>query len=205
MLRPPLELRAAGCHSRCGWEQLLSPPGVSLRGGVWARPDGGVAGPSPQISQLRPAMGAMEARGARVALCGVTLLCAVGLGQRPAGGLSCGPGRLLRGTGTDARCCRLCAPGKARAGSLSRRAAARRPLPALRHPGPLRPRRAGGRPSGSRAHRPRGMGEGACGREQLSSGRGPKGESGARGARTFPKAGLGSQGGGRLSQLLLSG
>uniref|UniRef100_A0A452S8K9 TNF receptor superfamily member 18 n=1 Tax=Ursus americanus TaxID=9643 RepID=A0A452S8K9_URSAM len=54
----------------------------------------------------------MEARGARVALCGVTLLCAVGLGQRPAGGLSCGPGRLLRGTGTDARCCRLCAPGK---------------------------------------------------------------------------------------------
>ncbi|XP_034527345.1 tumor necrosis factor receptor superfamily member 18 isoform X1 [Ailuropoda melanoleuca] len=57
-------------------------------------------------------MGAMEARGARVALCGVTLLCAVGLGQRPAGGPSCGPGRLLRGTGTDARCCRLCAPAE---------------------------------------------------------------------------------------------
>ncbi|KAF3820444.1 hypothetical protein GH733_015953 [Mirounga leonina] len=58
-------------------------------------------------------MGAMEARGARVALCGVTLLCAVGLGQRPAGGVSCGPGRLLRGTGTDARCCRLCALAEA--------------------------------------------------------------------------------------------
>ncbi|XP_022370289.1 tumor necrosis factor receptor superfamily member 18 isoform X3 [Enhydra lutris kenyoni] len=56
----------------------------------------------------------MEARGARAALCGVTLLCALGLGQRPAGALRCGPERLLRGTGTDARCCRRCAPGKAR-------------------------------------------------------------------------------------------
>ncbi|XP_027477809.1 tumor necrosis factor receptor superfamily member 18 [Zalophus californianus] len=70
-------------------------------------------GPSPQISRLRPAVGAMEARGARVALCGVTLLCAMGLGQRPAGGLSCGPDRLLRGTGTDTRCCRLCTPAEA--------------------------------------------------------------------------------------------
>lgn len=200
MFCPPLELRAAGCHSRCGWQQL-SPPGVSLRGGVWACPDGGVAGPSPQISQLGPAMGAMEARGARVALCGVTLLCAVGLGQRPAGGPSCGPGRLLRGTGTDARCCRLCAPGKARAGSLSRRAAAPRPLPALR-PG------LDGRGADLLGPEPTFPGEWVRGRAAERSSaraRGPKGESGARGVRTFPKAGLGSQGGGRLSQLLRSG
>ncbi|XP_048966432.1 tumor necrosis factor receptor superfamily member 18 isoform X3 [Canis lupus dingo] len=47
----------------------------------------------------------------RAGLCGVVLLCALGLG-RP-GAPSCGPGRLLRGTGTDARCCRPCAPGEA--------------------------------------------------------------------------------------------
>uniref|UniRef100_A0A8B9XRY2 TNF receptor superfamily member 18 n=2 Tax=Bos TaxID=9903 RepID=A0A8B9XRY2_BOSMU len=49
------------------------------------------------------------ARGARVALCGVALLCALGLGQRPLSDLSCSPGQVLHGTGTDARCCR-CAP-----------------------------------------------------------------------------------------------
>ncbi|KAM7234972.1 hypothetical protein CapIbe_013792 [Capra ibex] len=53
----------------------------------------------------------MGARGARVALCGVALLCALGLGQRPLGDLSCSPGQVLHGTGTDARCCR-CAPDK---------------------------------------------------------------------------------------------
>ncbi|XP_072587037.1 tumor necrosis factor receptor superfamily member 18 isoform X4 [Vulpes vulpes] len=55
------------------------------------------------------AAGAMGAR--RAGLCGVVLLCALGLG-RP-GAPSCGPGRLLRGAGTDARCCRRCAPGEA--------------------------------------------------------------------------------------------
>ncbi|XP_045331158.1 tumor necrosis factor receptor superfamily member 18 isoform X1 [Leopardus geoffroyi] len=64
-------------------------------------------GASPKIPQLGGAAGAMGARGARVALCGVALLCALGLGERPSGP-SCGPGRLLRGAGTDARCCRLC-------------------------------------------------------------------------------------------------
>ncbi|XP_022370286.1 tumor necrosis factor receptor superfamily member 18 isoform X1 [Enhydra lutris kenyoni] len=68
--------------------------------------------PSPKVYPHRPALGAMEARGARAALCGVTLLCALGLGQRPAGALRCGPERLLRGTGTDARCCRRCAPAE---------------------------------------------------------------------------------------------
>ncbi|XP_069400991.1 tumor necrosis factor receptor superfamily member 18 isoform X2 [Ovis canadensis] len=53
----------------------------------------------------------MGARGARVALCGVALLCALGLGQHPLGDLSCSPGQVLHGTGTDARCCR-CAPDK---------------------------------------------------------------------------------------------
>eukprot|EP00069_Balaena_mysticetus_P016717 bmy_10016T0 len=57
------------------------------------------------------AAGAMGARVARVALCGVALLCALGLAQRPPGGLSCGPGRHLHGTGTSARCCRSCTPG----------------------------------------------------------------------------------------------
>uniref|UniRef100_A0A8C6FKL5 TNF receptor superfamily member 18 n=1 Tax=Moschus moschiferus TaxID=68415 RepID=A0A8C6FKL5_MOSMO len=52
---------------------------------------------------------AMGARGGRVALCGVALLCALGLGQRPLGDLSCSPSQVLHGTGTDARCCR-CAP-----------------------------------------------------------------------------------------------
>ncbi|KAM8956075.1 tumor necrosis factor receptor superfamily member 18 [Lycaon pictus] len=47
----------------------------------------------------------------RAGLCSFVLLCALGLG-RP-GAPSCGPGRLLRGTGTDARCCRPCAPGEA--------------------------------------------------------------------------------------------
>ncbi|XP_072831969.1 tumor necrosis factor receptor superfamily member 18 isoform X1 [Vicugna pacos] len=57
-------------------------------------------------------MGAMGARGTRLALCGVALFCALGLGQRSARGPSCGPGRLLRGTGTNARCCRSCAPAE---------------------------------------------------------------------------------------------
>uniref|UniRef100_H2PXT3 TNF receptor superfamily member 18 n=1 Tax=Pan troglodytes TaxID=9598 RepID=H2PXT3_PANTR len=47
------------------------------------------------------------AMGAFGALCGLALLCALGLGQRPTGGPGCGPGRLLLGTGTDARCCRV--------------------------------------------------------------------------------------------------
>ncbi|XP_061043180.1 tumor necrosis factor receptor superfamily member 18 isoform X1 [Eubalaena glacialis] len=58
------------------------------------------------------AAGAMRARVARVALCGVALLCALGLAQRPPGGLSCGPGRHLHGTGTSARCCRSCTPAE---------------------------------------------------------------------------------------------
>lgn len=61
----------------------------------------------------------MEATGARAALYGVALLCAVGLGQRPSAVPSCGPGRLLRGIGNDARCCVSCASGKARAWSAS--------------------------------------------------------------------------------------
>ncbi|XP_055984364.1 tumor necrosis factor receptor superfamily member 18 [Sorex fumeus] len=44
-------------------------------------------------------------RGAR-GLCALALLCALGLAQ------PCGPGRTLRGTGTDARCCRSCAPAQ---------------------------------------------------------------------------------------------
>lgn len=75
-------------------------------------PLGGGAGP-PKFRGSEGAAGAMRARGSRVALCGLTLLCALGLGHRAAGGPSCGPGRHLRGTGTDARCCRSCAPGKA--------------------------------------------------------------------------------------------
>ncbi|XP_029802501.1 tumor necrosis factor receptor superfamily member 18 isoform X3 [Suricata suricatta] len=54
----------------------------------------------------------MGARGARVTLCGVALLCALAQAERPAGSPSCGPGRLLRGTGMDARCCRLCSPAE---------------------------------------------------------------------------------------------
>lgn len=64
-------------------------------------------------------MGVMEATGARAALYGVALLCAVGLGQPPTRGPTCGPGRLLRGIGNDARCCVSCASGKARAWSAS--------------------------------------------------------------------------------------
>lgn len=74
-------------------------------------PLGGGAGP-PKFRGSEGAAGAMRARGSRVALCGLTLLCALGLGHRAAGGPSCGPGRHLRGTGTDARCCRSCAPGE---------------------------------------------------------------------------------------------
>ncbi|XP_040843681.1 tumor necrosis factor receptor superfamily member 18 isoform X1 [Ochotona curzoniae] len=51
--------------------------------------------------------------GATAALCGVALLCALGLGQRPAAMPSCGPGRFLDGQGTAARCCGPCAPGEA--------------------------------------------------------------------------------------------
>ncbi|XP_003890995.2 tumor necrosis factor receptor superfamily member 18 [Papio anubis] len=40
-------------------------------------------------------------------LCCLALLCAASLGQRPTGGPGCGPGRLLLGTGRDARCCRV--------------------------------------------------------------------------------------------------
>ncbi|XP_012323348.2 tumor necrosis factor receptor superfamily member 18 [Aotus nancymaae] len=45
--------------------------------------------------------------GACGVLCGLALLWALSLGQHPTGGLGCGPGRLLVGAGTDARCCRL--------------------------------------------------------------------------------------------------
>ncbi|XP_053432124.1 tumor necrosis factor receptor superfamily member 18 isoform X2 [Nycticebus coucang] len=47
-------------------------------------------------------------------LCHVVLLCALGLGlgQHLPGSLSCGPRRLLHGTGTDARCCRSCTSRK---------------------------------------------------------------------------------------------
>ncbi|XP_012512929.1 PREDICTED: tumor necrosis factor receptor superfamily member 18 [Propithecus coquereli] len=58
----------------------------------------------------------MGSVGARRALCGVALLCALGLGQRPTGGPSCGPGLVLRGTGTDRRCCRFCTSGETRPG-----------------------------------------------------------------------------------------
>ncbi|XP_015999982.2 tumor necrosis factor receptor superfamily member 18 [Rousettus aegyptiacus] len=51
----------------------------------------------------------MGTRGARAVLCGVALLCALGLGQRPPGDPSCGPGSVLRGAGNDARCCGPCA------------------------------------------------------------------------------------------------
>ncbi|XP_039732727.1 tumor necrosis factor receptor superfamily member 18 isoform X2 [Pteropus medius] len=54
-------------------------------------------------------MGAMGPRGARAVLCGVALLCALGLGQRPPGEPSCGPGSVLRGAGNDARGCGACA------------------------------------------------------------------------------------------------
>ncbi|XP_066126829.1 tumor necrosis factor receptor superfamily member 18 [Saccopteryx bilineata] len=53
-------------------------------------------------------MGAMRARGAPAVLWGIALLCALGVGQSSPGGQSCGPGRLLRGTGTNARCCGSC-------------------------------------------------------------------------------------------------
>ncbi|KAM8787669.1 LOW QUALITY PROTEIN: tumor necrosis factor receptor superfamily member 18 [Rhynchonycteris naso] len=53
-------------------------------------------------------MRAMGARGARAILWGIALLCAFGVGQSSPGGQSCGPGRLLRGTGTNARCCGSC-------------------------------------------------------------------------------------------------
>ncbi|XP_017398039.1 tumor necrosis factor receptor superfamily member 18 isoform X2 [Cebus imitator] len=45
--------------------------------------------------------------GACGVLCGLALLWALGLGQHPTVGLGCGPGRLLVGAGTDARCCRV--------------------------------------------------------------------------------------------------
>ncbi|XP_036292382.1 tumor necrosis factor receptor superfamily member 18 [Pipistrellus kuhlii] len=58
--------------------------------------------------------------GARAALWGVALLCALGLGrgspaaaQGSAGDPSCAPGRLLRGAGPDARCCGPCASAEA--------------------------------------------------------------------------------------------
>ncbi|KAM5323668.1 tumor necrosis factor receptor superfamily member 18 [Glossophaga mutica] len=57
--------------------------------------------------------GAMGARGARAALWGVALLCALGLGQRPPGDQRCGPERIMRGTGTNARCCGRCASAQA--------------------------------------------------------------------------------------------
>ncbi|XP_036738697.2 tumor necrosis factor receptor superfamily member 18 isoform X1 [Manis pentadactyla] len=51
----------------------------------------------------------MRTRGAQLTLRGVALLCALGLGQSCSGAPLCGPGLLLLGTGTDARCCRSCA------------------------------------------------------------------------------------------------
>ncbi|XP_059547599.1 tumor necrosis factor receptor superfamily member 18 [Myotis daubentonii] len=55
----------------------------------------------------------MGARGARAALWGVALLCALGLGQSSPGDPSCGPGRRLHGAGRDARCCGSCASAEA--------------------------------------------------------------------------------------------
>ncbi|XP_035881045.1 tumor necrosis factor receptor superfamily member 18 isoform X2 [Phyllostomus discolor] len=52
--------------------------------------------------------GSMGARGARAALWGVALLCALGLGQCTPGVPRCDPGRRLKGTGTNARCCGPC-------------------------------------------------------------------------------------------------
>lgn len=123
-----------------GCEPFLPAPGIWACGAGSGRARMGAGrGPSPKVSRPRPAMGAMEARGALAALCGVTLLCALGLGQRPAGGLSCGPERLLRGTGTDARCCRPCVQGKARGEPVSERSSAA-PSPCAR----TRPPRRGG-------------------------------------------------------------
>ena len=98
-------------------------------------------GRPPKTAEPRAAMGAagaMGARVARVALCGVALLCALGLAQRPPGGLSCGPGRHLHGTGTSARCCRSCTPGKAGREPLrgGQSAAPRPPVLRASFPGP---------------------------------------------------------------------
>lgn len=105
----PTPLRAARCSRRVPFLPLgpgRGPRGGAGRGGA-RRMGAWWAGPS--NLPARWAAGAMGAR--RAGLCGVVLLCALGLG-RP-GAPSCGPGRLLRGTGTDARCCRPCAPGEA--------------------------------------------------------------------------------------------
>lgn len=48
--------------------------------------------------------------GPRASLCGVVLLCALGLSLSLVRGQRCGPDRSLQGTGTDMRCCRSCAP-----------------------------------------------------------------------------------------------
>lgn len=79
----------------------------------------GGGGAGPQSRGALPAVGAMGASSARAALC-VAVLWALGLGQGAPGGPSCGPGRLLRGTGTDARCCGSCSSGKAPRGARLR-------------------------------------------------------------------------------------
>ncbi|XP_020953085.1 tumor necrosis factor receptor superfamily member 18 isoform X1 [Sus scrofa] len=104
------ELQGLGGPPR---EPLLGAPGAWQRRGAGRGLGASSGGWPPQVPEERcaalGAAGAMGARGVRLALCGFALLCALGLGQRPAGRSSCGAGRLLRGTGTNARCCRSCA------------------------------------------------------------------------------------------------
>ncbi|XP_020953087.1 tumor necrosis factor receptor superfamily member 18 isoform X4 [Sus scrofa] len=106
------ELQGLGGPPR---EPLLGAPGAWQRRGAGRGLGASSGGWPPQVPEERcaalGAAGAMGARGVRLALCGFALLCALGLGQRPAGRSSCGAGRLLRGTGTNARCCRSCARG----------------------------------------------------------------------------------------------
>lgn len=136
----------------------------------------------------------MGARGARVALCGVALLCALGLGQRPLGDLSCSPGQVLHGTGTDARCC-LCAPGKA-GGSPCAEGGSAASVPCsgqafwVQSPDPSATRR-----------RQKWLGDWGLGVGGWWLG----GGAGAGGVGTFPKTGQGSQRRGGLSLFLLSG
>ena len=205
VLRSPLELSCQG-SGRSWWAPVLCPPCIAAdargpRAGSGRVRMGAWRGASPKLPQLGGAAGAMGARGARVALCGVALLCALGLGERPSGP-SCGPGRLLRGAGTDARCCRLCSAGKARG---SRSPLGRRPR---RAPSLCSASAWEGRWAPLPGPEPSVPGEWVRGRvaeRSSAQASGPKAESGAMGGRAFLKGRLGSQGGGRLSQLLLRG
>uniref|UniRef100_A0A8D0ZY38 TNF receptor superfamily member 18 n=1 Tax=Sus scrofa TaxID=9823 RepID=A0A8D0ZY38_PIG len=124
------ELQGLGGPPR---EPLLGAPGAWQRRGAGRGLGASSGGWPPQVPEERcaalGAAGAMGARGVRLALCGFALLCALGLGQRPAGRSSCGAGRLLRGTGTNARCCRSCARGKEGPGAPARRSSGAAPPP----------------------------------------------------------------------------